>query len=455
MVDLRQDSGVHWLGQARPSCWINMIPAGGMLLMPEGSSGCTCPYNYQTSLAMVAAHDRGTADWGVYPEQQTRPGERLRHVFLNLGAVGDRRDDTHKLWLAWPRPFRPGGQFAPLNATGLFEVFRRNSERTPVAGTSRPWLYTSGCEGAVHYDLSLALDQPAPALRCKVPPRVDGNVNDPCWDGRGALHFTDDRQVRTPGTTAWLRADASALYLAFRRKAPAVKGHPVPWTVRAKGEDAPVWRDDSLNIRLRRGLRREGLYLSVSASGATFDGHSVHRIGTDPGWDGAWEHAVHTTETEWTAEIAVPWNVLASVGIDRKNLAIYLESDNATGVGPKQVHYRYRPYTRLWCFAHRFVSVSFQSPRPLEAHRYDLVLHFVEPEVVVRPGERVFDVRLNGKNVLAAVDPVRETGGPNRALVRRIPGVWIRNRMTLDLVPRGKLPPVLCGLELEDGAGEE
>lgn len=37
----------------RPGCFINMIPAGGLLLIPEASSGCTCGFPLQTSLAYV------------------------------------------------------------------------------------------------------------------------------------------------------------------------------------------------------------------------------------------------------------------------------------------------------------------------------------------------------------------------------------------------------------------
>jgi len=38
----------------RPGCWLNMIPAGGLVLIPESSSGCTCEYQMQTSIAFVA-----------------------------------------------------------------------------------------------------------------------------------------------------------------------------------------------------------------------------------------------------------------------------------------------------------------------------------------------------------------------------------------------------------------
>lgn len=37
----------------RPGCWVNIIPAGGLILIPEGSSGCTCGYPLQTSLGLI------------------------------------------------------------------------------------------------------------------------------------------------------------------------------------------------------------------------------------------------------------------------------------------------------------------------------------------------------------------------------------------------------------------
>jgi len=54
MYDLGPDGGPQRLTAAtRPGCWINMIPAGGLVLIPENSSGCTCGFALQTSLALV------------------------------------------------------------------------------------------------------------------------------------------------------------------------------------------------------------------------------------------------------------------------------------------------------------------------------------------------------------------------------------------------------------------
>lgn len=41
----------HVTTVSRTGCWINMIPAANMLLIPEGSSGCTCAYPIQASMA--------------------------------------------------------------------------------------------------------------------------------------------------------------------------------------------------------------------------------------------------------------------------------------------------------------------------------------------------------------------------------------------------------------------
>jgi outer membrane protein assembly factor BamB len=38
---------------SRPGCWINIIPAGGLLLIPEASSGCVCDFPIQSSMAFA------------------------------------------------------------------------------------------------------------------------------------------------------------------------------------------------------------------------------------------------------------------------------------------------------------------------------------------------------------------------------------------------------------------
>ena len=53
MFDLTGNSYSKVTTSTRPGCWINMIPAGGLLLIPEASSGCSCNYAIQSSMAFL------------------------------------------------------------------------------------------------------------------------------------------------------------------------------------------------------------------------------------------------------------------------------------------------------------------------------------------------------------------------------------------------------------------
>lgn len=53
MFDLQAKKQQPVTTSTRPGCLINIIPAGGLLLIPEASSGCTCNYGVQTSLAFL------------------------------------------------------------------------------------------------------------------------------------------------------------------------------------------------------------------------------------------------------------------------------------------------------------------------------------------------------------------------------------------------------------------
>ena len=52
------------LAPTRAGCWINMIPAGGRLLIPEGSASCVCQYSLQTSMAFSPIRPE-SADPGI------------------------------------------------------------------------------------------------------------------------------------------------------------------------------------------------------------------------------------------------------------------------------------------------------------------------------------------------------------------------------------------------------
>jgi len=57
-VDLSTSSETRNYGGIRPGCWIAGIPAGGVLVMPDAASWCTCSYLNQGTLALRPVDDR-------------------------------------------------------------------------------------------------------------------------------------------------------------------------------------------------------------------------------------------------------------------------------------------------------------------------------------------------------------------------------------------------------------
>lgn len=136
--------GTSSFGGVRPNCLVSIIPANGLVIMPEGSSACVCGYNYQTSLALVPASGREDY-WYVVPGQKVK---HIKHIRLNLGAPGDRRDKKGNVWLGFPRPFQKGACPAPVKVSmDKPEWYFRSPDRVSVKGTGCNWIYTSGLKG--------------------------------------------------------------------------------------------------------------------------------------------------------------------------------------------------------------------------------------------------------------------------------------------------------------------
>ena len=267
LYDLTGDGGVQDIGGIRAGCHVNAIAAAGLVLMPPGDASCTCSYAFQTTVALVPTQKE--ENWGLFYKQL--PNTPVRRVALNLGAPGDRRDGEGTLWLATPRPgndYRRRDIAVPFrfDRQESLTMFRENADLTTVAGTDRPWLYTSGVCGQIRAELDLEIfDRGVTAW----PIAADQGEHD---------RF---KAVSTPVADASvvLRYDDDNLYLRYQRSAGADgDGQPVAWKRATVGEDAEVWQDDSFDVMLsntpaeRDEPSKQCLHLGVSASGARYDG---------------------------------------------------------------------------------------------------------------------------------------------------------------------------------------
>ncbi len=143
--DLLADEGTSNWGGQRPGCWMNIVAAGGLVLAPDGSSGCTCSYPLQASIALAPVQRR--ENWSVFSSAGAlRP---VKHLAISLGAPGDRRDASGRLWFGYPRPparralrFAAKAEFAPGGG-----YVHRNADLVAIAGTDKPWVFASGARG--------------------------------------------------------------------------------------------------------------------------------------------------------------------------------------------------------------------------------------------------------------------------------------------------------------------
>jgi outer membrane protein assembly factor BamB len=50
--DFTRDAGTENYGGIRPGCWINALPVGGLVLVPDASAGCSCSYQNRSWVAL-------------------------------------------------------------------------------------------------------------------------------------------------------------------------------------------------------------------------------------------------------------------------------------------------------------------------------------------------------------------------------------------------------------------
>ena len=78
--------------------------------------------------------------------------------------------------------------------------------------------------------------------------------------------------------------------------------------------------------------------------------------------------------------------------------------------------------------------------------RYTVKLHFAEPEQH-QPGNRVFDVLLQGKVVAKALDLAKESAGRLNPLVKSIEGIEATDSILIELKPV-KGETIISGIEV-------
>ncbi len=164
-MDLEQDAGVRHFAGHRLGCWINAVPANGLVMIPEASAGCVCLFSIASTIVLEPREAR--RPWAIYSSVGTKTP--VRHLALNLGAPGDRKDAHGTVWLSYPRykayqetsldvklDLKP--QFA---SNGGYQSVNENASE--LGDAQAPWLYTSWANGLKQLTLPLLGKDDAPA----------------------------------------------------------------------------------------------------------------------------------------------------------------------------------------------------------------------------------------------------------------------------------------------------
>jgi len=98
----------------------------------------------------------------------------------------------------------------------------------------------------------------------------------------------------------------------------------------------------------------------------------------------------------------------------------------------------------LWLTDETFAQASNQE------RLYNVSLYFTEPEDS-NPGERQFDIRIQGQIVSKGFDPIQESKSSRDIIVKSFEGISVLDKLEIELVPNqnsGGKEPVICGIEI-------
>lgn len=161
------------LGGFRSGCTANMIPADGIVAIPDYTKDCECQFKNQTSLGLI--HMPDASAWSCEFDARTVTN-KIKRLGLNFGAPGDRVSPEGTLWLdcpdfGGPSPrisvkLEPGKMVKGRNWIGE-PTWRTLTEKpgfagriyhihsTVMKGGPLPWVCGSGLDGVTSVTLSL------------------------------------------------------------------------------------------------------------------------------------------------------------------------------------------------------------------------------------------------------------------------------------------------------------
>jgi len=155
-INLDLFEGTGSLGGFKAGCSANLIIANGVLNSPDYTRTCQCPYQNQTSLAMV------NMPWMTYWANSNYiwSGKPIRQLGLNLNAPGDRTSDKDILWLEFPNVAGASPEIpVKMDTIDYYEI---RKDPMSVESENTPWISASAIGGIRSIEITLSKEEIVP-----------------------------------------------------------------------------------------------------------------------------------------------------------------------------------------------------------------------------------------------------------------------------------------------------
>jgi len=161
-INLATFEGTASLGGWKPGCSTNLIVADGVLNSPDYTRTCQCPYQNQTSLALI------NMPWMTYWTNSNYiwSGKRIKQFGLNLNAPGDRTSDNNTLWMDFPAV---GGAAPGIPVeVDTMDYFEIRKEPISVLSENTPWVSSSAIVGLRSLEITLSNQKDVPEATYRI-----------------------------------------------------------------------------------------------------------------------------------------------------------------------------------------------------------------------------------------------------------------------------------------------
>ena len=428
--DLTNHGGTGNFGGFKSGCTSNLIVANGVLNAPDYTRTCTCAYQNQTSLAMIPMPENEVWTYNLFAQPEEGLPD-VQRIGVNLGAPGDRVANDGTIWINFPADEGTSPKLT-VEVNDDADWYCNHASRITLG--DYPWVAASGAEGIEKLTIRL-VPPPEDQSTIRVPVAKSADDAEEAPSGKVSLTSSDLELAEDGGPQVIglrfpnvpLAADAKIEQAYVQFEVDEASSVPTNLEIRGEACDNPqafATKEKNISSRATTSAVVEWQpkpWLAKAKPGPdhrTPDLSSIlHELMGRPGWKP--DQAIALLIRGTGKRVADS----ADGSADGAPTLVVELADDPTDEKP---------------------AVQQKTPAP-----YTVRMVFAEPNDATKPGERVFDVVLQGEVVREGLDIAAKAGGAMQSKVATWKGILIGDALQIELRPKTKLSAVLCGVEIK------